>query len=74
MDFPVREKIIDEVASHLEGASFNELTERLRGKLSRAVLSREVRNLSKKGFLRVIRDPRHRWRKIIWVKALYLKC
>lgn len=65
--------IMDEVVSCPEGTSFNKLAERLRGRLSRAVLSREVRNLSKKGFLKIVRDPRHKQRKIIVAESLVFK-
>ncbi|MEM3659960.1 MAG: helix-turn-helix domain-containing protein [Thermoproteota archaeon] len=64
----IQGRIIDEVASHPDGTSFNRLADRLKGKLSRVVLSREVRNLSRKGVLKIARDPNHRQRKIIMVE------
>lgn len=68
MEFtPLRGKIIDTVASHPEGASFNKLADKLRGELSRIVLSREIKNMSLKGFLKVSRDPKHKQRKLITV-------
>ncbi len=68
MEFtPLRGKIIDVIASHPDGASFNKLADRLRGELSRIVLSREIKNMSVKGFLKVSRDPKHKQRKIITV-------
>ncbi len=66
----IQGKIIDEVASHPGGTSFNRLADRLKGKLSRVVLSREVRNLSRKGVLKIARDPSHRQRKIIMVESV----
>jgi DNA-binding MarR family transcriptional regulator len=68
----VHGRIIDEVANHPGGTSFNRLAERLRGKLSRVVLSREVRNLSRKGVLKISRDPNHRQRKIIMVESIVM--
>jgi len=67
---PIQGSIIDEVASHPGGTSFNRLADRLRGKLSRVVLSKEVKNLSRKGVLKVVRDPNHRQRKIIMVESI----
>ncbi|MBO3800070.1 MAG: hypothetical protein FGF52_03315 [Candidatus Brockarchaeota archaeon] len=71
MDFmeftPLRGKIIDMIASRPEGASFNKLADKLRGELSRIVLSREIKNMSLKGFLKISRDPKHKQRKIITV-------
>lgn len=64
----IQGRIIDEVASHPGGTSFNRLADRLKGKLSRVVLSREVRTLSRKGVLKIARDPNHRQRKIIMVE------
>ncbi|MEM2929444.1 MAG: helix-turn-helix domain-containing protein [Thermoproteota archaeon] len=66
----IQGKIIDEVANYPSGTSFNRLADRLRGKLSRVVLSREVKNLSRKGVLRITRDPKHRQRKIIMVESV----
>ncbi len=67
---PIQGRIIDEVASHPGGTSFNKLAGRLKGKLSRVVLSREVKNLSRKGILKIARDPNHRQRKIIMVENI----
>ncbi|MBO3833168.1 MAG: hypothetical protein FGF51_07305 [Candidatus Brockarchaeota archaeon] len=69
----IQGRIIDEVASHPGGTSFNKLANRLKGKLSRVVLSREVRNLSRKGVLKITRDPKHRQRKIIMVESIVIK-
>ncbi|MCX8183767.1 MAG: MarR family transcriptional regulator [Crenarchaeota archaeon] len=68
----IQGRIIDEVARHPTGTSFNRLADRLKGKLSRVVLSREVRNLSRKGVLKIARDPNHRQRKIIMVESVII--
>jgi DNA-binding MarR family transcriptional regulator len=69
---PTQGRIIDEVASHPGGTSFNRLADKLKGKLSRVVLSREIKNLSRKGVLKIIRDPNHRQRKIIMVESIVI--
>jgi len=66
MEFtPLRGKIIDAIADYPDGVSFNKLADKLKGDLSRIVLSKEIRNMHVQGFLKVLRDPGHRQRKII---------
>jgi len=69
MEFtPLRGRIIDVIAGHPEGTSFNKLADKLRGDLSRIVLSKEIKKMSAQGILRISKDPNHKQRKIITVE------
>ncbi|MDW8034436.1 MAG: hypothetical protein RMI79_05875 [Nitrososphaerota archaeon] len=70
MEFtPLRGRIIDVIADYPEGTSFNKLADKLRGDLSRIVLSREIKNMYTQGLLRISRDPKHKQKKIISVES-----
>ncbi|MEM2276550.1 MAG: hypothetical protein QXU43_05635 [Thermoproteota archaeon] len=64
----MRGKIIDAIADCPEGTSFNKLADKLKGDLSRIMLSKEIKNMCVKGFLKVSRDPNHKQKKIIAVE------
>ncbi|MEM2247866.1 MAG: hypothetical protein QXM51_07100 [Thermoproteota archaeon] len=69
MEFtPLRGKIIDAIADCPEGTSFNKLADKLKGDLSRTFLSKEIKSMCAKGFLKVSRDPNHKQKKIIAVE------
>lgn len=69
MEFtPLRGKIIDAIADCPEGTSFNKLADKLKGDLSRMMLSREIKNMCAKGFLKISKDPNHKQKKIIVVE------
>lgn len=57
-------QILDEIAKHKSGISFNRLAEALRGRVSRAVVSRELRGLVARGLVTAESDPEHSQRLI----------
>lgn len=62
-------QILDELAEHKAGISFNKLAEALRGRASRAVVSRELRKLVARGIVTAERDPRHSQRRIFKLRG-----
>jgi len=59
---PTHLSILDEIVSSEFGVSFNVLAERLKGKVSRVTLSREIKKLIKLRLIDVIPDPSHKQR------------
>ncbi len=55
-------RILDALLASESGLSFNRLVDSLRGRVSRSVISREVRRLVEEGLIRTERDARHRQR------------
>lgn len=54
---------MNEIAEHAEGITFNRLVERMRRRVSRMTVFRELKNLLSKGYIEIERDPRHKQRK-----------
>ncbi len=54
--------ILDEIVSSDFGISFNVLAKRIRGKVSRVTLSREIRKLVSLGLIDITPDPSHKQR------------
>jgi len=57
--------IIDIVASFPEGIGVNQLSRKLKGKVSKVKLIKEIRKLSDLGLLHITRDLRHKQRLLI---------
>jgi DNA-binding transcriptional regulator GbsR (MarR family) len=57
-------RILDRIALHKSGISFNKLAEELEGHVSRVSLSRGLRELCNMGYVKSVRDVTHRQRKI----------
>lgn len=55
-------EILDRIAFHKSGISFNKLADELKGHISRAVLSRSIKELSSMGYIEPKRDASHRQR------------
>lgn len=64
--------IIDVVASFPDGIGVNQLSRKLKGKISRVKLIKEIRKLSKLGLLHISRDLRHKQRLLIRVSERVL--
>ncbi|MDH7509268.1 MAG: helix-turn-helix domain-containing protein [Methanomassiliicoccales archaeon] len=60
----VQVEIIDEISNNLDGISFNQLVRRMKLKVSRVTLLKELRLLTAKGYVKVENDPRHKQRKL----------
>ncbi len=59
---PTHLKILDEISLHDPGISFNVLAKRLKGKVSRVILSREIKKLISLSLIEVVPDPSHKQR------------
>lgn len=57
--------MLDALLAHPEGLSLNALARLLRGRAARSVVLREVRVLSEMGLVSILRDERHRQRRIV---------
>jgi len=57
--------IIDIVASFPEGIGVNQLSRKLKGKVSKVKLIKEIKRLSELGLLHITRDLRHKQRLLI---------
>ena len=55
-------RILDSIALHKSGISFNKLAEELKGHVSRAVLSKDLKELCNMGYIKSTRDESHRQR------------
>ncbi len=65
---PIHVSILDEIASSNLGVSFNILAARLRGKVSRVTLSREIKKLINLSLIEVTPDPSHKQRLIYRIR------
>ncbi len=65
---PIHISILDEIASSNLGLSFNVLAARLKGKVSRVTLSREIKKLVNLSLIDVTPDPSHKQRLIYRIK------
>lgn len=61
---PFQAEIIDEISNHLDGISFNQLVKRMKLRVSRVTLLRELKILISKGYVKVEKDPKHKQRKL----------
>jgi DNA-binding MarR family transcriptional regulator len=62
---PVHGLLLDALLSSPRGSSVNALANRLRGKVARSIVLREVRKLAEMGLVEISEDSRHKQRKII---------
>ncbi len=66
---PAHLRILDEISSHDLGISFNALARRLKGKVSRVILSREIKKLVSLSLIEVVPDPSHKQRLFYRIKG-----
>jgi len=62
---PVHGILLDALLSSPQGSSMNALANRVRGKVARSIVLREVKKLVEMGLVDVSEDSRHKQRKII---------
>lgn len=62
---PVHALMLDVLTSYPSGISLNALAALLKGKVARSIVLREVKKLSDMSLVRIVRDERHKQRRIV---------
>ena len=62
---PVHGVLLDALLSSPQGSSINALANRVRGKVARSIVLREVKKLVEMGLVEISEDSKHKQRKII---------
>lgn len=66
-------EIMEELAEHPGGITFNKLVEKMKRKASRMTIFKEVKNLLSKGYIKIERDPNHKQRRSIHLREDFHK-